>query len=503
MRIVGSLFPKNRIKTSVSNKKNKIIASLILVITYSISSAQISPIQIKADANYYWGEATDKDSQKANQNAVRNMMQKIQVAVSDRMVTEQLEEKIQEKTVYVEKAAAQISSISSLYLQNLKEIITKNKNEYTVLVYISKKDFKKAQSLKESKIIELIRQGEAAEQEGKIGQALKNYYWGCLLAMTYPYMINYSGSIVQLTSSAASISLQNKVSTVLSKIAVAAESVYVDYSTVIVPLKFSYEGKPIIELEFSYFSGSGNEYIKLRGENTEITLDSEPVANEIELAITIEYCYEAEMEFDREICDIYHNFNPPYMNNKVPIKISFAPIQKIDFKTTFKDQNVFFEPAVSFLTITDCVWDFGDGQQDHERSIIHKYENAGLYDVVMTLNQSKRLQCRKQITVGKLAAKPTTPPQNNPIVDSLVNIRQSSAMLQELARLQKEGKIYAGARKDFTSSAGLYVIVLDESNIMAFLRQTGSSFKDLSNGTTYESLDSFKGRRAIWVQVFE
>ena len=138
--------------------------------------------RIKANDDYIWGEGRGDTDAKATQSALNDLISKISVTVQSETSLDMQQindgDKIDSKTAM----EAVIKTYAAGSLTNTKSIIVSHEPDAYVFRYMEKDELEKIFEEREDRIISYVYTAQNAEREGRIDDALRNYYWGfCLL----------------------------------------------------------------------------------------------------------------------------------------------------------------------------------------------------------------------------------------------------------------------------------------------------------------------------------
>lgn len=138
--------------------------------------------EIKSSDKYIWGEGIGRSLKKADNSAIDDLISQISVSVESEfsMVVQETGDDLKE---YCEGV---IQTYSSATLQNAQRKVFEGDDETTVIRYILKADRDKIFEGRKNKIIDYAMSGFDAQDEGRIGDALKYYYWSLVLLRSHP-----------------------------------------------------------------------------------------------------------------------------------------------------------------------------------------------------------------------------------------------------------------------------------------------------------------------------
>lgn len=269
---------------------------LILILSFCIYNSSAQNIEdIKNDSSIIWAEGIGASIQEADKMALAEISQQISVEVSattSRISTNNGEgHKIEQRS--------EISTNSSASFNNIEMRVLSESPQFRVFRWIHKDEILRQQNERTSKLKEMVRIANIALSSKQISDAIRYYYWAYSLLCTLPQqrliIIEDENDDDQL----ANIWLPNRIKSILKKIecSIVGESHDGpnDYE-----VGFTYEGKPLANIDFSYFDGTdwgpvctatdGKSLIELR-----------PSYKPKNLMIRYEYKFIGEARSDREI----------------------------------------------------------------------------------------------------------------------------------------------------------------------------------------------------------
>lgn len=138
--------------------------------------------KIKENSEFYWGESGNcKNSRKADEEAIVNLLENIGRDKSLQPLYFQNSDDEDE----------QQQRLLGTYAESLKrrsdDIVLSNENgSAKSFRYIKKTDFKELCYAREGSILDYIREGMAAEDQYRCGDALRYYYWALMLCHSHP-----------------------------------------------------------------------------------------------------------------------------------------------------------------------------------------------------------------------------------------------------------------------------------------------------------------------------
>jgi len=279
---------------------------------------------IKSNQDYVWGEAEGQDRGIVRRTADEDLITKIQVSifVSDSLVIEE------SSAVYREEYKSLYTSFTNLYLKGLERIehrkkhrwLGKGSDDWLILSYIHRDSLANSFKLRQAKLRGYVITGLSAADASRMGEALRNLYWGFLLSQTYPETLSVGSGI----PSYPQVAIPNLINSILEDLQIEVEESYIDGDAVIAPLEFILRGKPVSEAYFSYYSGIGTEYAIVERGYVDLPIYDQPTSPTRKLTLAIEYKYTSEMSSDEEIAALYTIFGgKSVVNNLKSVELYF------------------------------------------------------------------------------------------------------------------------------------------------------------------------------------
>ena len=268
---------------------------------------------------YIFAEGTGATYREADNSALAQIADQISVAVRSDLTLRQTRQRENKDYTAGSTFESVVETYSSATLTMCRRIVVKNgPKEYRILRYIRKSEIERVFAARENKVLEMVGIAEKAEAEMKIGDALRYYYWAQILTTTlrYPGELFYNDA--GGTDRQLSVWLPLKIDGLLNGIDVGFDG-FSDNNRMFGRLYFTYGGKPVSNLEYTYWDGfdwsyvcsakDGRGFFELRA-GTEV-----PSIN-----IKIEYSYEYEAHIDKDIEPVIAAVDPvtypsAYRNN--------------------------------------------------------------------------------------------------------------------------------------------------------------------------------------------
>ncbi|MBC8465490.1 hypothetical protein H8D57_00535 [bacterium] len=325
------------------------IIILLLYVTLTHASDprdRVLETQIKSSDEYRWGEAVNADPEKAKDAAKRNLCQNIWVAIT----TTSGHEVVETESSFQDSSVTSTQTYSALNLQNLKLLTFKEDDLTRAIAYIDTDSLSKSFETSKQKVRNMVKLALQAESEGKIGDALKGLYWAYLLTHTYVGELNLGFEGIDIAD--AKMAITRKIDKVISNIKIEADPCYRTAGSTHTALTLSYLGKPIQNIDFSYYCAMGDDQISLvDGEEAYISIYKELTQRRSLLPLKIEYIYAGEMRNQPEIRNLYKIFKDKCLELfvNVDLILPWIPAEKVSKKEVVDKEPPIVVPEVESL----------------------------------------------------------------------------------------------------------------------------------------------------------
>lgn len=276
----------------------KRVIVLFFSMLYLVPTFSQSWDEIKHNTNtYLYGEGWGATVEEADQQALAALISKISVVVSsDFSITED------EKTINGVLDASsytnsKLQTYSTATLTNTERIvIDNNADEAHIGRYIKRTELNKIFEGRIRTLKEMIRLGMMAESTSKIDDALRNYYWAfsLLKSVQHPSEVTYMGEdgkeIYPLTW------LPEEIGNIFKDLNVKI----ISNDGTNVDLAFTYKGKTVSSLDFTYFDGRNWSNIASVKDGRG-TMEFTPGMIPANIQINYEYAYRSQAHINQEV----------------------------------------------------------------------------------------------------------------------------------------------------------------------------------------------------------
>ena len=333
-------------------KKNLIALFLFFSVFMLTAQNQPSVAEIQSSGNYLYGIGQADEYRQADNNALDHLITQITVQVESYFVgkTTEVEGTVEEFAQSVVKTYSNVSLISAKSV-----LISDRKGKYEVMRYISLREMEQVYANRKNKIIDFVQAGIKAENDLRIGDALKNYYWGLLLLQSHKDRDAISCDFPDIGNRLLMSALPELINNVFTYLNFEVKNTEwrptEKYKAFY--LQITYNGKPVDNLDFTFWTGRGySNPVSVRS-GLGLTEFYDMVADQPDkIKLTVEYAYENKSGYDLEVNAVFQNMRLPYFdrsefvlllaqqNFEAQPQIVKIETQKIDFEKLNKvDQS--------------------------------------------------------------------------------------------------------------------------------------------------------------------
>jgi len=270
---------------------------LFVILLYINQLTAISIKDIKQNYMYGLGQATNL--QQADKRAINDLISQISVQVESSF-TNIMEEKNGNLNEYCQSI---IRTYSGSTLHNAQRKVIEKDNQTIVYRYIKKEELPKIFSNRKKKIINYTKAAVFAEQELRIGDALRYYYWALVLLRSHPEHdeISYNfGNQNQLLITA----LPNRISKIFADLDISISSI----EDKMLVLQLNYQNLPVQNLDYDFWSGTARSRLH-SAKNGIGTAELEQKFDNLKLRV--EYIYQNKSRIDIELWQVLNETNLP------------------------------------------------------------------------------------------------------------------------------------------------------------------------------------------------
>ena len=270
---------------------------------------------IKNSGQYIWGYGESEDYDKANKNALDDLLSKISVRVESNFEYA-TEEKDASLSAYTKSV---VRTYSSGTLTDTRELMHERRDVFYILRYIKKADIQKIFKQRENKIQDYLLLGIKAQKEFRISDALRYYYWAYALYQSYPYRGKLKTNVDD-TEVMTGLWLNDRINSLLSKInfEVIDRYKYLNEDKTKLILSCGYGHEKVGNLDFRYSLGGNVSTVhEVNNGITEVFLFGQEQKTLDRLNIRIEYKYITKSYQDKELLAVLNTVSIPFFKKSV------------------------------------------------------------------------------------------------------------------------------------------------------------------------------------------
>ena len=255
-----------KVKTGMVLWMQRTAVALLAVAFGAAASAQ-SLMEIKANTDeYIYGEGRAQTNEEASDLALRDLLSKICVVVSSEFDITTDEEQQNGSFDARQYVHSKVETYSAATLSGTESIVVSNEPDADVVRWMRRSDVDQIFANRVLKVKEYVGLAMRAERDARVDDALRYYYWAFTLLKSTPHAAGaqYTDEQGETHSLAGWIPEQmNRIFTDVEGRVVAREG---DNVT----LSFTFRGKPVSSLDYTYFDGRSwsNIYSARNGKGT-------------------------------------------------------------------------------------------------------------------------------------------------------------------------------------------------------------------------------------------
>lgn len=304
--------------------QKRIILSIFLSLFIASNGFSQSIQEIRTSGNYYWGIGNGTNYNQARRTALEGLTESISIHIKS-----EFEQVIKETNDNVDEyAKSVVTSYSSAVVNQYHErVVKEERDNVEVLIYITKKNLEEVFKQREVLIADFIVQGIRAEQQYRVSDALRYYYWALILTRSHPDNSKLRHDFLGEHNEPIMIGLYDRINSIFTQLKFDLISIIEldDPKQRLFNLDITYKGKAISDLDYIYWMGDGySSQINIR-DGKGIALFDGVFAKELsDLRFRVEYQYENKAHLEPEVKLMLESVTLPYFE-RAEIRI---PIQK-------------------------------------------------------------------------------------------------------------------------------------------------------------------------------
>lgn len=255
-----------------------------------------SASEIKNSKEYLSGEGTGETLKAADNAALNDLLSKISVNVQGSFSTVENEVVSNGKVDASAATKMVVNTYSQATLTNTNRIVVSNEPDAHVVRYVKRSEIERIFAGRKNKVLDLVGLAYKAEKAAKIDDALRNYYWALCMLKSLQYENEVKWTDNEGAEHILSSWIPQQINSILGGVSVAKAGL--DGNDLL--LYFTYGGKPVQSLDFTYFDGvDWSSICSVRDGRGMAEMRPGQVPDN--LSIKCEYAYEGQSHIDKEI----------------------------------------------------------------------------------------------------------------------------------------------------------------------------------------------------------
>jgi len=357
---------------------------IIIIINLAICLNAITVDEIKQNYMYGFGKASTL--QKADKQAITDLISQISIQVESSF-TNIMEE---ENGNLHEFCQSIVNTYSNSTLHNAQRKVIEEDGKTIVYRYIKKADMNKIFANRKKKIIDYTTSAVFAEQELRIADALRYYYWALVLLRSHPdhneITFNFDERNQLLITT-----LPDRITRIFSNIEITISQI--EENQLIMQIK--YQNLPLQNLDYIYWIGDTHSRLHSARNGIGTAELYQKFSN---LKLRVEYIYQNKSRIDIELWQVLEVTNIPTFssaNFNVPIVDNEQSEQTTKIEIPLNSEN---DNAINKVkNVLDCIKNNESAQKYFTDKGFEMYEKLIGYGNAKVLSQNLNLQTVKII----------------------------------------------------------------------------------------------------------
>lgn len=272
--------------------------------------------EVKASKLYIYGEGWGTTLGEADRQALADLISKISMNVSS--VTSQTDKETvkNDKLDSNSEFQSSIQTYSQATLTNTERIVLKNEPDAHVGRWIKRSEIEKIFESRKLKINDLVETALKAEQNLKIDNALRCFYWANILlkSLQRPSEMTYEDEDGQ--KHLLVVWIPEKMNAIFDNL----KATYLRNDGSDIELQFTYKGKPVASVDYTYFDGRDWSNIYSAKDGLGV-LELPSTANNKQYQLKYEFEYRGQSHIDKEIESVMNTVR------SMPMKAAYTNVK--------------------------------------------------------------------------------------------------------------------------------------------------------------------------------
>lgn len=279
--------------------KTLAIVFITTFLTFNISAQTVE--EIRTSGKYNFGIGVGSNYNLARRNALENLTESISIHIKS-----EFEHIVRETNDDVDEySKSVVTSYSSAVINQYQErVIKEERGNVEVLVYITKENLQKVFEQRQQIISDFINQGVRAENELRISDALRYYYWALVLTRSHPDNSKLRHDFCGSFDQPVMIGLYDRINRIFSLLRFEISSIAIQDNPYQKQfnIAINFQNKPVQDLDYTYWVGDGySGQISIR-DGKGIAIVEGQAAKELNtLRLRVEYQYANKAHLEPEV----------------------------------------------------------------------------------------------------------------------------------------------------------------------------------------------------------
>lgn len=241
----------------VSLKVKWLVVIALFFLVSNTYAQMVTPTEwqaIQRSKDYLIGQGTSTSIEEARQFALKDLAERITTRVRSQFDYVANEKSDSKGHNAEEKMSQIINTYSAVTLNNVSEYVEKSKSQVTVYRYMKSKELRDMFKRRINMAKKWAQEAREREKEGKIGDALQDFYWALALLRSCP-----DGDLETITQENGNPNMIqdvfHRVKDILGDIRIKASSIEKEGNTQRVVLDILYKEKPVVNFNYKYING--------------------------------------------------------------------------------------------------------------------------------------------------------------------------------------------------------------------------------------------------------
>ncbi len=273
---------------------------------------------VKSSKLFLYGEGYGSTLGEADQQALSDLISKISVSISSKTSQNEGETTSNGKVDSKSDFSTSITTYAQATLTNTERVVLHNEPDAHVGRWIRRSEIQKIFESRKDKINELVENAQKAEQNLKIDDALRNYYWAYTLLRSLQYPNEMTVADSTGAKHVMAVWIPEQLNRILDNIKVEAEK----SDGQEVELKFTYCGRPVASLDYSYFDGRDWGRLYSAKDGTGV-IDLPDGSKPKRYQLKYEFEYKGQAHIDKEMEAVMN------VVKGIPLKKAYASVKAV------------------------------------------------------------------------------------------------------------------------------------------------------------------------------